>query len=69
VLNLIVAAIAAIVAVGPPTSLVVTVAGDPLPGLLLVALLAVAASLCYLLLTVAPDLTAAMSLAQPEDDA
>lgn len=69
VLNLVVAAIAAAVTVGPDMSLVTTVADDPLPGLMLVVLLAVAANLCFLLLTVAPDLTAAMSLVQSEDDA
>lgn len=68
-LSVLVAAIAAVAALGPTMSLVATIAGDPLPGLMLAALLVVAAALVYLLLTAAPALTAAMALAEPEGDA
>jgi uncharacterized membrane protein YphA (DoxX/SURF4 family) len=67
-LNVVVAVIAAAATVAPRTSLVTTITGGPLPGLMLAALLMIAAGLFHLLLTAAPDLSAAMALSDAKDD-
>lgn len=68
-LNVAAAAIATGAAVRSGASLPVTIADDPLPGLLVAVLLAVAVSVLRLLLTAAPDLTAAIALVEPRTDA
>jgi hypothetical protein len=68
-LNIIAATAAAGTALRSGASLATTIAADPPEGLLVVGLLGVAAGGLWLLLTAAPDLSAAAALVDPRDDA
>jgi hypothetical protein len=68
-LNVTAAAAAAGAALRSGASLPATIAAEPLHGLLVLGLLAVAAGVLWLLLTAAPDLSAAVALVDPRTDA
>jgi hypothetical protein len=67
-LDVVAALVAGAAATQPGTALPALVTSSPLVGLLSAALLAVAAGLLRLLLTAAPDLTAAVALVQRQSD-